>query len=129
VSIEAVETYRNPKTNQIDFGLGIWPLNPYFNGFSVDFGYNMFLSKTYALEFTGSYIYTVDKGLTSELADSYNVDPREAIERPNYLLGASMKYTLAYGKFIFFKKHIRYFRSQLSAGPAMVITNKRSTIG
>lgn len=129
VVIEALETYRNPKPNSLEVGLGVWPLNPYFNGFSVDLGYNWIFDKTYAVEMRGSYIYTVDKGLTSELADSYGVDPQATIERPNFLIAADFKYTLAYGKFIFFKDRIRYFRSQILLGPAFVNTNKQSLFG
>jgi outer membrane beta-barrel protein len=129
VTIEALETYRNPKPNSLDVGLGVWPLNPYFNGFSVDVGYNWILGKTYAFELRGSYIYTVDKGLVSELADTFGQDPQSVIERPNFLAAADFKYTIAYGKFIFFKDRIRYFRSQLLAGPAFISTNKESLFG
>ena len=54
VNIEAVETYRNPKPNSLDVGLGIWPLKPYYNGLSVDVGYNWILGKTYTFELRGS---------------------------------------------------------------------------
>lgn len=129
VVIEAVETYRNPKGNQFDFGLGVWPLNPYFNAFSIDLGYNHYFNKTTSWEILhGSYLYSVDSGLTSELADNHQVNPK-VIERPNYFLSSNIKYVLAYGKFIFFSRHIRYFRSQALAGPALAITNKRQTIG
>jgi outer membrane beta-barrel protein len=129
VTIEAVETYRNPKTNQLDFGLGIWPLNPYFNAFSIDLTYNHYFNKALAWEVLhGSYMYSVDSGITSELADNYGVDPKN-IERPGYFLSSNLKYTLAYGKFIFLNSNIRYFRSQVMAGPALAITNKRQSIG
>ena len=130
VRIEALETYQNPKNNQIDFGLGVWPLNPYFNGFSVDLGYNQVFNRSYAWEILrASYVYTVDKGLTSELADDYRVDPKTQIERPDFVLSTDLKYVLAYGKFIFFKKYIRYFRSQVIAGPAYIHTNKKQEFG
>ncbi|MFW1123224.1 hypothetical protein ACEV8Z_24645, partial [Vibrio parahaemolyticus] len=88
VSIEALETYKNPKSNQFEFGLGVWPLNPYFNGFSVDFAYNWISNRTWAFALRGSYMQTVDKGLTTELADSYNVDPKNTIERPTAIAAA-----------------------------------------
>jgi len=129
VVIEGVETYRNTRNNTFDFGLGLWPLSPYYNSFSVDVGYTHFVSKTYAWEvLRASYIYSVDKGLTSELADSYKVQPA-SIERLNYVLSTNLRYVLAYGKFIFFKEHIRYFRSNLVAGPTLAITSSRSTVG
>jgi outer membrane beta-barrel protein len=130
VNIEAVETYQNPKGNQIDVGLGFWPLNPYFNGVSLDAGYNMIFNRTYTWEIVrASYIYTVDKGLTSELADDYGVDPKTQIERPSLIVSSDFKYTIAYGKFVFFKENIRYFRSQLIGGIAEATTNKRQTFG
>ena len=35
VNVEAVQTYQNPKSSLIDFGLGIWPLNPYYNALRI----------------------------------------------------------------------------------------------
>jgi outer membrane beta-barrel protein len=130
VTIEALETYQNPKAHQVDFGLGVWPLNPYFNGFSVDVGYNRVFSRTYSWEvLRASYIYTVDKGLTAELANSYGLDPKATIQRPDFVLSSDLKYEIAYGKFIFSNKYIRYFRSQLIAGPAFAHTNKGMVFG
>src|SRR6185437_7989972 len=36
VYVEAVENYANPKQRQYGFDFGFWPLNPYYNGFSLD---------------------------------------------------------------------------------------------
>lgn len=130
ITIEALETYLNPKKHQLDFGLGLWPLNPYFNGFSVDVGYNIVFSRTSTWEvLRGSYVYTVNKGLTSELADNYNVDPKSQIERPDFILSTDYKYTISYGKFILNQTHIRYFRSHLIAGVAYAHTNKNQVLG
>lgn len=127
--IQAVETYENPKTQQIFFGLGLWPLDPYYNGFSVNLTYTRYLNKTYSWDVASlDYIYTVDSGLTSQLADSYQVQP-QSIERLNFVLTSDMNYTFAYGKTIFLKKYIRYFRSSLLAGPGLVITNQESAVG
>lgn len=128
VKIEALEVYRNPLPTQLSFGVSIWPLNAYYNGLSVDLGYTRYFNKTWALELRGSYVYTIDKGLSSELADDYHVDPKK-IERLNLVATPTLQYVLLYGKYIFFKEHIRYFRSQLIAGPAIVLTNQRTTIG
>jgi outer membrane beta-barrel protein len=130
VSIEALETYQNPKGHQLDFGLGVWPLNPYFNGYSVDVGYNHIFNRTYSWEILrASYIYTVDKGLVAELANTYGQDPKNTIERPDFIVSSDFKYEIAYGKFIFANKYIRYFRSQLIAGPAFAHTNKGQVFG
>lgn len=129
VTIEALEVYRNPRNNSIDFGLGIWPLSPYYNSFSVDASYNYLFNKKYTWEvLRASYIYSIDKGLTSEIADRYQLEPK-VIERLNFMISTNLKYNLAYGKFIFFNEHIRYFRAQIIVGPALAITNSRSQIG
>ncbi len=129
VKIQAVQTYLNPKSQQMFYGLGIWPLDPYYNGFSVDLTYTRYLNKTYSWD-VGSldYIYAVDSGLTSELADKYHVQP-QSIERLNFVLASNLNYTFAYGKTIFLTKYIRYFRSSFLAGPALVISNQESTVG
>ncbi len=129
VTIEALETYPNPRTSSVDFGLGIWPLSPYYNSFSVDVAYNHLFNKSYTWEvLRGSYLYSIDKGLTSELADNYKVQPK-SIERLNFMISTNLKCVLAYGKFIFFKEYIRYFRAHAVAGPALAITSDRSQIG
>src|ERR1700744_6478206 len=67
VQIDAVQSYVNPKSQQIDFGLGVWPLDAYYSGFSLDASYSYYFNKTYAWEVLhADYLYTVDKGLTSE---------------------------------------------------------------
>ena len=129
VNVEAVQTYKNPKSQQIFFGLGLWPLDPYYNGLSVDLTYTRYLNKTYSWDVASlDYVYAVDSGLTSELADKYSVQP-QSIERLNFVLSSDLNYTFAYGKTIFLTKYIRYFRSSLLAGPGLVITNQESTVG
>ncbi len=129
VKIEALETYQNPKQRQFDFGLGLWPLDPYYNGFSIDVGYTQIFNKTDAWEVVhADYLYTVDTGLTSQLADQYSVNP-QSIRRLSLVLSSNFRYTLAYGKFIFFERSIRYFRSSILAGPAFVMTNQGETVG
>ena len=129
VNIEAIETYQNPKTQQIDFGLSILPLDPYYNGFAIDLGYTHYFGKTYSWQILDvDYIYSVNKGLTSQLADTYGVNPQK-IERLNLIVASNFSYVHAYGKFVFAKKYIRYFRSALLVGPAYVTSNLRSTVG
>ncbi|OFZ16218.1 MAG: hypothetical protein A2Z20_00235 [Bdellovibrionales bacterium RBG_16_40_8] len=124
VTVEAIEIYQNPKLQSVDFGLGIWPVNPYYNGFSLNAGYTRNFSKTYSWEvINGDYVFTIDKGLTSELAESFDVNP-ERIERINFLISSNLRYTHSYGKTIFLKEYIRYFRSAILAGPALLATQK-----
>jgi outer membrane beta-barrel protein len=128
VNIEAIETYQNPKSTQLDFGLGIWPMSAFYTGFSLDLGYTYYFNKTLAVEAHGDYVYTVDKNLSSNLAENYNVDPVQ-IQRLNMVISGNFQYTLAYGKMIFAKEYVRYFRNSLLAGVSYVATNKRPAMG
>ena len=129
VNIEAVETYQNPKKQQIDFGLAVLPLDPYYNGFAIDLGYNYYFGKTYSWQILDvNYIYSVNKGLTSQLAQTYGVNPK-SIERLTFIVSSNIQYVHAYGKFVFMKEVIRYFRSSVVFGPAYVTSNKRGTVG
>jgi hypothetical protein len=129
VKMEALETYRNPRSSQFEVGVSLWPLNPYYNGLGVDLGYVRVFDKTSSWEIVhGTYIYTVDKGLSSELAERYKVAP-DQIERLNYVLSSNYEYTFAYGKMILLKEHFRYFRSHFLVGPALAITNMNANIG
>ena len=129
ISIEAVETYRNPKTQQVDVGLALLPLDPYYNGFAIDLGYRRYFGKTFSWQIANlDYIYSVNKDLTSQLAEKYGVQPKR-IERLQLLVSSNVEYVVAYGKFVFRKSYIRYFRSALAAGPAFAISTERSTVG
>ncbi len=129
VNIEAVETYRNPKSRQIDFGLCVYPVDPYYNGFGIDLGYNHYFDKTYTWQVLDvNYIYSVDKDLRSQLAEKFTKNPK-SIERLTFIASSSIQYVMAYGKFVFFKQHIRYFRSSLIGGPVYAVSNVRGTVG
>lgn len=129
VNIEAVETYQNPKKQKIDFGLCVYPLDPYYNGFGIDLGYSHYYNKTFSWQILDvNYIYSVNKGLTSQLAENYNVNPT-SIERLTFIVSSNIEYVIAYGKFVLLRDHIRYFRSSLYAGPAYATSNKRGTVG
>jgi len=58
----------------------------------------------------------------------YGVSPL-SIERVNYLASSNLVWNFAYGKFAFFESNIRYFRSGLLLGPALVVTNTESIPG
>jgi len=128
VTIEALETYRNPKSSQLTFDLSILPFNAYYTGFGINGGYIWIFDKTWAWEvLNGSYIYSVEKGLTSELAQNYAVAP-ERIERITFTAASNIQYYHSYGKFIFAKEYIRYFRSAFMLGVGGVQTNDKSYI-
>ena len=129
VNIEALETYLNPKRQQIDFGLAVLPIDPYYNGFGIDFAYNRYFGRTFSWQLVDvDYIYTVNKDLRSQLAEEHNVNPT-TIERLTFIASSNLQYVHAYGKFVFLKEHIRYFRSSFVVGPAYAVSNKRSTVG
>src|SRR5258708_2387143 len=52
VTIEALETYRNPKNSQLTFDLSMLPFNAYYTGFGINAAYIYILNKTYATELT-----------------------------------------------------------------------------
>lgn len=126
VYVRAVENQLNPRTNRMAFDLGIWPLQPYYNGFSLNASYSHFFNKNYAWEvLRACYVYTVQTDLTSKLAENYGVNP-QSIERTSYVLSSDLHWFFAYGKFLFFENNIRYFRSSLLLGPGLVVSNKAS---
>lgn len=129
VNVEAVETYLNPKSQQLDFGLALLPLDPYYNGFSINVAYRRHFGERYAWRVVNlNYVYGVNTDLTSQLAQRYGVQPK-AIERLSFIISSDFEWTLAYGKLVLFRKYIRYFRAALAGGPAFATTNKRATVG
>jgi outer membrane beta-barrel protein len=129
VFVEAVQGYMIPRRSQFGLDFGMWPVQPYYNGFSLDTYYTYHFSKDSAWEVLNfSYLYTVDTDLTTELASSYNVTPK-SIERVNYVLSSNYLWNVAYGKFAFFNNNIRYFRSGFMVGPALIVTNTESIAG
>jgi outer membrane beta-barrel protein len=129
VYVRAVENQLNPRTNRVAFDLGVWPLQPYYNGFSLNFSYSHFFNKTYAWEILRfCYLYTVQTDLTAKLAEQYGVD-KQKIERTAYVISSDVHWFFAYGKFLFFENNIRYFRSSLMAGPGLVSSNFSSKFG
>jgi outer membrane beta-barrel protein len=108
--IEAVEMYLNEDSNRINLGLGVFPFNPYYNGFSLSGSYTYLFNKTIGWEILhGDYVHSVQTGLTSELADEYGVNPEE-IEKLEYTVSSNFVWVLSYGKLLLVDKYIRYFR-------------------
>lgn len=129
VPIEAVETYASPRANQLSIGMGYFPFNPYYNGLSLSAGYIHRFGQNFSWEILhADYIYAFQKGLTTELADTYGVDPK-SIETLKYMISTNMLYTFAYGKFVLFGDFIRYFRASVLLGGGLVQTSLQSGIG
>ncbi len=125
VTIEAVETYLNPKDSEFGLALSWYPFNAYYNGLGLSAGYTVNMSRTFSWEIlNASYVYTFDKGLTTELASKYNVEPR-SIEKLQFAFGTNVYLTHSNGKLVFLRDFVRYFKSSVSFGPAVFNTSQR----
>src|SRR5262249_1899190 len=90
VWLEAVENYPAVRKNSLDFGIGIYPYDPYYNAFAFSVSYSHAFSRSLSWEALGfTYLYTVQKGLREELADNFGVNPT-TIERPNFILSSNL---------------------------------------
>lgn len=128
VFVDVLETYPSPKKHEIGVGLGLYPLNAYYNALALDTAYTYRFSKTYGWEIVNcAFAYTIDKGLTSELAEDYQVEPQR-IERLKYIVSSNLIYTHSYGKFIFLEEHIKYFRSSAVGGLGWVGTSEEGGV-
>jgi len=128
VVIEAVENYPNPKNHEIGFGLGLYPLKPYYNGFSLNADYVHYFNRTFAWEIANAAVaFTVQTGLSSQLAEDYGVNP-ESIERLRAVFSTNAMYVHSHGKLLFLNRFIRYFRSHAIGGLGLVTTSNRSRV-
>lgn len=126
VTIEAVETYLNPKQDELGIGLGYLTSNPYYMGFAFNAGYTRYFNKSFAWEIiNASYFFTVDRSLTNELADSFGVEP-QSIERAQFLVSSNIALVHTYGKMVFLNEYIRYFRSTVLLGFGLFNTSVTS---
>lgn len=128
VYIDALQSFSNPRTKNFGFSFGIWPIQPYFNGFSLGTNYSHYFSKSNAWEVINlSYLYSVQTGLTAELADRYSVNPK-VIQKADLILTSNWKVNIAYGKFLFMENIIRYFRSSFILGTGLATSNFGSNL-
>jgi hypothetical protein len=127
VAIEAVEAYPGQTRSEFLLGIGMYPFNAYFNSFAFELGYEYSVSRTFTWELLNfSYLYSIDKGLTATLADTWGVNPT-LIERPIYMASSHGVFHFAYGKFVAFDQKIRYFKLGLLLGGGVIGTTQ-STI-
>lgn len=126
VTIEAVESYLNDDPHRFDLGIGIFPFNPYYNGFSLSTSYSYYFLKDFAWEVLHyDYVHSIKTDTTSELAEEYGVNP-EKIEKLESILSTNAKYVFAYGKLLFANRFIRYFRVSALSGFGIVNTSERT---
>jgi outer membrane beta-barrel protein len=128
VILQAVETYLNPKFNEISFGIGVYPFDAYYYGLSINGGYTTHFSRNFAWEvLNAQYFFSFQKTLTTELADQYAVTP-QSIPTLSYIISSDVQYTFAYGKFTMLEDYIRYFRASAIGGLGMVKTTPTSSV-
>ena len=126
ITVEAVETYRNPRQLEVAIGGGIYPLDPYYLGFSVNGSFCYYFSTSFAWEIVGgSYAFSVQKDLTSQLADKFGVNP-QVIEKLEYTADTSLVLVPTYGKSVLFKSFLQNFRTALLLGGGIVKTSLSS---
>ncbi|MBC7397398.1 MAG: hypothetical protein H7333_08140 [Bdellovibrionales bacterium] len=127
VTLEAVETYVNPKTNEISLGIGVYPFDAYYYGLSVNAGYTYHIDRNFAWEVLNvQYYASFQKPLTTELANIYSVNPK-SITSLNYVFSSDIQYIFAYGKFTVLEEQIRYFRASAIGGLAAIKTSSNNT--
>lgn len=126
VPVDAVERFPSVKDHEISLSAGLFPFNSYYYGLAVGGGYTYNFNKTWSWEvFHADAFFSVDKGLTTELADQYKVNP-QTIEELRYDFSSDAEYIFANGKFVFAKDCIRYFQAGLLFGPGVVSTSQRT---
>jgi hypothetical protein len=126
-TIEAVETYIHPRHSSFIVGAGIFPMDPFFYGFSVNGSYTYFFNGGIGWEILqGNYIFSVNKDLASQLAA---LGQTASLEKLQYLASTNLVLVPAYGKTVLFSNFIQYFRICILLGPAMIKTSLISTVG
>ncbi len=124
--IEAVESYLIPKQHQIEVGISLYPFDPYSTGIALDFGYLQNITQSLSWQIIDADLFSsFQSGLTSQLAQNYSVNPT-TIEHLSYIISTNLNYYFFYGKFIFFKKAIRYIRGSLLFGGGLLGTSLKN---
>ncbi len=126
VEVDAVETYKNPRNLEVSVGAGLYPLDPYHLSFSLNGGFTYYFNSTWAWEvLSGSYAFSVRKSLTSQLADSFGVNP-QVIEKLEYAAATSIVLVPRYGKAVLFRSFLQHFRTSFILGGGIVKTTQQS---
>jgi len=128
VVIEAVEDYPNPLGNKLGLGVGLYPFNGYYTGLIFNGLYQHNFSHVFSWEMVNAnYAFSFDKGLTTELADRFSVNPKK-IDRLKFLISSNVFFTFMNGKLIFLNDFIRYFRGSFGLGVGFVQTSLKNSI-
>lgn len=129
VAIDAVENFPVPSTHQLRLGLDLYPFNPYYHSLGVVASYAYTFTESFEWEvLRGLYAFNFDKGLTSELADTFSVNPK-TINRLEYIISSSVAFTPIQGKMIVLHDLLRYFRFSILGGPSYIKTSDSNRMG
>ncbi len=124
VSLHAVENMFFPGANELDLGMGLSPFNAYYTAIGIYGGYNYYFSEDLGWEILhGGYTLDVQNSLLQYLAATYNATI-SSFESLNFFFSSNLVWIHSYGKFVFLRNFIRYFKSALIIGPAVVNTSK-----
>jgi hypothetical protein len=129
VVISAMEEYPSVKKNELAVGFMYMPVDPYFHSMGLNTAYTRYLNKDWGWEVLNvSMVFGIEKSLLSALAEqgrkngARGYQPQNEIEQTSYILASNIKYTLSYGKSIFFDKYIRLTRTELVTGLSSIST-------
>lgn len=126
VTIEALESYGQFRSNELGVEFGIFPFNSYFTGFSLTGFYDYHINKTITWEIlNASYVFAIGTDLTSQLAQDYNVNP-QSIEKLQYLVSTDFLFTFTRGKLLLLGDYIRNFSADLIVGVGLLNTTAQS---
>src|SRR3989339_310837 len=128
VPIEAIEIFPSSTNQECAFGFVIYPFSPYYHALGIDGSYNYAFSKTWSWEVvSGSYLFTVDKSLSAELAEDFGVSPKR-IDKLNSVISSNVRYVSAFGKTVFLEKYIQSYRGAFLLGIGNVTTSLHSKL-
>lgn len=126
--IAVIQKRYQPKTGRFEFYISpTLVLNDaFFLNFGADARLSYSFTERYAVEFTGIYLSTSERGVTQELRDNRGVITTSLVS-PHSFYGLDFRYTPVYGKMAFANEKITPFDLYFSLGLGMTGTNQGST--
>jgi hypothetical protein len=110
VAIRALENSLYKDEQSLNFMGGLYPFDPYYQGFFFQMDYLVPISLNSAWRILKiAYVYTVDTSLRTTLADSYSLTP-VVIDRVRMLVSTEFVYYFMHGKYLMFNHWLKYFK-------------------
>lgn len=123
--VQAVDALPSAWPTELSVGTSLYPLDPYYLGFSVSGGFTKFFSPTLGWEIlSGAVAFSTQKDLVAQLAER-GVTPA-TLERLEYLISSSVVWVFSQGKSLLLQSYIQRFRSAFVLGPGLVKTSLNS---